>query len=394
MTGEVSTLQPLNQHDFGRRLSLRRKVLFTFVCTIVALLLAEAGLRLRAWARYGTTSPSAQNMAYVFDPKLQIIVPRAGAELHGSEINVKINSLGFRGDEFSKVKPPNTVRIACLGASTTYCPEVSSNDAAWPAQLQRLLQARYPKVRIEVINAGIQGLKASHSLKNLRYRVLPLQPDLVIFYEVHNDLVVDTRALAIRQGLIDDNVGKPKGVPAFLAAKSLLFNLISRNLEILWDNREVKTGKLTEIRRDLPDHFVGELQEMHDLLSARHIPLVLSQFLVRFRGDQPRKTQLENAEIAFVYMPWMTVDSLLDSFNLYNDAVARFARSRGIPFVDDSDSVPGDRVHYVDHVHFSDAGCKAMAERFARFIDEQKILEPIVAGVASNSRFPVGALVK
>jgi lysophospholipase L1-like esterase len=333
-------------------------------------------------------------MVYVFDPTIKIIVPRPGAELHGSQINVKINSLGFRGDEFSKVKPPNTVRIACLGASTTYCPEVSSNAAAWPSQLQRLLQTRYSDVRIEVINAGIQGLKASHSLKNLRYRVLPLQPDLVIFYEVHNDLVVDTRALAIRRGLLDDNVGKLKGVNAFLAQKSLLFNLISRNLEIVWDNREVRTGKLSDIRRDLPDRFVGEIQQMHDLLSARHIPLVLSRFLVRFRGDQPRKTQYENAEIAFVYMPWMTVDSLLDSFNLYNNAVARFARSRGIPFVEDSDHVPGDGVHYVDHVHLSDAGCKAMAERFARFVDEQKILDSIVAGVASNSRVPDGALVK
>lgn len=376
------------------KLTWRRKLAYTMICILATLMLAEAGVRLRARWRYGTTSPSAQNAAYMYDETLKLLVPRPGAELHGSEINVKINSLGFRGDEFSKVKPPNTVRIACLGASTTYCPEVSSNDAAWPAQLQRLLQARYPKVRIEVINAGIQGLKASHSLKNLRQRVLPLQPDLVIFYEVHNDLVVDTRALAIRQGLIDDNAGKPTGLNAFFLERSLLFNLVSRNVAILWNNREVKTGKLTEIPRDLPDHFVGEFQEMHDLLSARHIPLVLSRYLVRFRRNQPRKTQLENAEIAFVYMPWMTLDSLLDGFDLYNDAVARFARSRKIPFVEDSDSVPGDSVHFVDHMHFSDAGCKAMAERFARFFDEEKILEPIVAGVASNSRFPVGAPVK
>jgi hypothetical protein len=38
----------------------------------------------------------------------------------------------------------------------------------------------------------------------------------------------------------------------------------------------------------------------------------------------------------------------------------------------------------VDHVHFSDAGCQAMAERFDRFLAEQKILDPIVAKIEST----------
>jgi lysophospholipase L1-like esterase len=377
---------PKVQQRTGRTIPLRRKLAYTAVCVGMVLVLAEAGLRVRAWIRYGTVSPVAQNRVYTYDTDLKLTVPIPGRELHGTRINVKINSLGFRGEEFSKDKPPNTLRIACVGASTTYCPEVSSNDATWPAQLQTLLRARFPDIRVEVINAGIQGIKSSDSLKNLRYRVLPLEPDLVIFYESHNDIVWDTREIAKQQGLIDDEAGRQSGLLGFLSEKSLLVNLVTRNITIALANRDSNRRKLTTIPPDLPQQFIGQLQAMHELLSERQISFVLSRFLVRFRRDQPRATQLANAEIAFVYLPWMSLDSLLDSFDLYNDAIVQFAHSQGIPVVEDQNMVPGDAANYVDHVHMSDAGCEAMARRFAQFFEQQKILEPIVAKIKNAPR--------
>jgi lysophospholipase L1-like esterase len=144
------------------------------------------------------------------------------------------------------------------------------------------------------------------------------------------------------------------------------------------DQSSVK-GKLTEIPAELPDRYVEKLGVMHDMLSKDGVQLVTSRFLIRFRRDQSREVQLTNADVAFIYAPWMTIDSFLDSFDLYNGAIEQFAKSRQIPFVADHDGVPGDSVHYTDHVHFSDAGCEAMAQRFARFFKEQKLLEPIVA---------------
>ncbi len=359
----------------ARKLPWHRKLAYSALCVLIVLFLAEGGLRVRAWLRYGTTSRTAQNAAYVFDENMKLLVPRPGAELHGSQINVTINSLGFRGDEFTREKPANTLRIACLGASTTYCPEVSNNAAAWPAQLQSLLQARYPNVQVEVINAGIQGLSIEASLKNLRYRVLPLDPNLVIYYEAHNDLVADTRQLAMARGLIDDGAGRQSALSQYLSQKSMLYYLVYRNVAILSGKEGSANGRLNDLPPDLPKKFVAHLQEMHGLLAAKGIPLVLSRFLLRFRRSQPRDEQLENATIAFTYMPWMSLDSMLDGFDLYNDATEQFARTHSIPYVNDDESVPGDAVHYVDHVHFSDAGCRAMAERFAQFLTENGILD-------------------
>jgi lysophospholipase L1-like esterase len=378
MNETASQTTPTEQQPRRSR-SLLKKVAFALICCAITLALLEAAVRIRAKLRYGGTSPLAGDAIYTRDKTLDLRVLTPGFSLSGSKVNLSINSLGFRGDEFSRQKPPDTVRIACVGASTTFCIEATSNETTWPARLQSLLQAQQPDVNIEVINAGVGGYLMDESLKNVQYRVLPLQPDLVIFYEGHNDLVIDTRKLAIQRGILLEQSGRPSKLRSFLTQKSLLYYLIDKNLTLLMNDQSSVKGKLTEIPAELPDRYVEKLGVMHDMLSKDGVQLVTSRFLIRFRRDQSREVQLTNADVAFIYAPWMTIDSFLDSFDLYNGAIEQFAKSRQIPFVADHDGVPGDSVHYTDHVHFSDAGCEAMAQRFARFFKEQKLLEPIVA---------------
>ncbi len=95
------------------------------------------------------------------------------------------NSLGFRGPEVELEKPPGRLRIACLGASTTYGHELAWNDA-WPAQLERLLRAE--GVDAEVINGGVPGWISLEMRVSLEVSVLPLRPDVVVVYEGRNEL--------------------------------------------------------------------------------------------------------------------------------------------------------------------------------------------------------------
>jgi hypothetical protein len=77
-------------------------------------------------------------------------------------------------------------------------------------------------------------------------------------------------------------------------------------------------------------------------------------------------------------MPRMTIDGLFDAMETYNAAIAGLGRAKNIPFVDDRDIVTPDAKHFADCVHFTDAGCAQMAERFFRFFDKSNILDPIV----------------
>lgn len=360
-----------------RRYSLRRKLLVSATALIVALVVCEGAIRVRAWLRYGETGIGVADGALVYDEQLKQRVPRPGYTNKAQKVSLSVNSLGFRGAEFAKKKPPGAVRIACVGASTTFCTE-ASDEGTWPAQLQKMLQEKYPGVTIEVINAGVPGYVITESHRNLEYRVLPLEPDLVIYYEAQNDIAIDTRDLARREGLIAEDEGFQSGFVKTLSRYSLLFDLVHKNTKILFGARESSAGRLDAVPDELPNRFVGELAALNETLASRKIPLVLSCFVVKYRRDQDRETQIANADIAFYYMPWMAIDGMFDAMDTYNAAILELGRSKNLPVVDDRDAVPPDAEQFADCVHFTDAGCKRMAVRFFRFFDTSKLLDPIV----------------
>jgi lysophospholipase L1-like esterase len=364
----------------ARVLRRRRKAAFMMLTAVVFAVLmsiiSEMAVRVRAWVRYGSGQPEAMDQMAAIDPATGLNVLRPGYQRHSSRVSMRINSLGFRGADFTVAKPPRTIRIAALGASTTFCAEVSSDDAVWPHRLQEALQRSHPDVTIQVINAGVPGYLASDSLKNLQLRVLPLDPDLVIYYEANNDLAFDTRTLARAQHLIPES--SESGWSRMLARHSLLFDLVQKNLRISIAQRTNLVGKLDRLPPNLPDRFVGQLDKFHRELENRGIPMVMSTFFVKYRRNQPADVQMHNASGVFYYMPWMTLDTLLDGIDMYNDAIVEYARSHGVVVIDDRDSIPGDDRYFADWIHFADAGAAAMGERVGRFIEDHDLLRPLL----------------
>ncbi|HQQ62179.1 MAG TPA: SGNH/GDSL hydrolase family protein [Pseudomonadales bacterium] len=97
------------------------------------------------------------------------------------------NTLGFRGDDFPLQKPAGEYRIVCIGGSTTYTSEVKNYHDSYPAVLEKKLHEQgFTQVR--VINAGVGGWHSWESLINFQFRLLDLQPDLIVVYEGINDI--------------------------------------------------------------------------------------------------------------------------------------------------------------------------------------------------------------
>ena len=97
------------------------------------------------------------------------------------------DELGYRGPPFDEQKAPGAFRIVALGGSTTYTEFVADDQKTYPAQLQKHLRdLGYGAV--DVINAGVPGYTSWESLINLEFRVLDINPDLVIVYDALNDV--------------------------------------------------------------------------------------------------------------------------------------------------------------------------------------------------------------
>ena len=101
---------------------------------------------------------------------------------------ININSLGFRGDEFSKIKPDRTYRIFMLGSSPMFGYGATSDETTIPGFMQKFLGKTDFGFDIEVINSGVQAIRSDTELELVKRNLITLSPDLIIIYDGWNDL--------------------------------------------------------------------------------------------------------------------------------------------------------------------------------------------------------------
>ena len=112
--------------------------------------------------------------------------------------SITINTLGFRGGEFSEIKPSDTYRIFMVGGSTMFGAGATSDDTTIPGYLQQLLNEKDFGFDIEVINSGIQGADSNTELKFIEQKLVTFSPDLVIVYDGWNDLRANNAPMEVK----------------------------------------------------------------------------------------------------------------------------------------------------------------------------------------------------
>ncbi|MBM4368444.1 MAG: SGNH/GDSL hydrolase family protein, partial [Deltaproteobacteria bacterium] len=177
-----------------RRLAIRLVSAVVIAALLLAGIEAASGVgeRLAYGARWTQGGPEGlYQQGPDGNPRL---VP--GAALPGWLYAVRVNSLGFRGEEIAVPKPGGGLRVWCLGGSTTFDIFARDDASAWPARVARLLSAAAPGRPVDVVNAGVPGMVLASSQVDLLARDDLLRPDIVVVHHGPNDL----RA-ASRQGL-------------------------------------------------------------------------------------------------------------------------------------------------------------------------------------------------
>jgi lysophospholipase L1-like esterase len=341
---------------------------------IILLLAAEAGVRIRHKIRYGDFWGIEET--YTFDRQSGLRIPIPGGRFGP----IAINSLGFRGPEITVEKPPGRLRIAFLGGSTTYCAEVSSNEMTWPHLVWEALHKRWPALDLDYINAGVPGYTTATLLRALQMRVAKFKPDIIVIYEATNDLAENSGRLARDQGISDDRNGDDD--LGWLSRQSLLALLVQKNLEIMRQQR-LAAGKSGELWLDtarLDAEFRRDYTNLVEASEKIAQIVVTATFAPRLREDQSPEERRKAAVTSLYYMPYMTIADLITAFAHYNQVIREVAQSRQTLLVGDEDMIPADAHHYVDSVHFTDAGSASMAKRVVRAL----ISSPSVQALAAS----------
>ncbi|MBI1784556.1 SGNH/GDSL hydrolase family protein, partial [Candidatus Sumerlaeota bacterium] len=137
------------------------------------------------------SDPSAQiTLADLLEPSgnprlIYRLRPGTRGIFRGAE--VEINSLGFRGPEFSRQKSPGTIRVAGLGDSSMFGWGVE-DEQTYLRVLETELQRSFGSLaRVEVINGGVSGYNAAQEVEYFHESLLELDPDLVLIQYDLND---------------------------------------------------------------------------------------------------------------------------------------------------------------------------------------------------------------
>jgi len=269
---------------------------------------------------------------------------------------VRINNHGFRGPDIPSGKPAGIFRVAFLGSSTTYDANVAEGRN-WPEMTVKLLQEHIKDCQLDFINSGLPGFSTNHMQKYWESAVRNYAVDLVII--LPGDMTADIQKAAISSG---HNTGQHKK-KSWFASHSLLWEKIEKNASVIRAQRSAfnQEGKFTPDIADLSLRFSNRLKSLIDAVTGDGTYVAVATISSHVRRDMDREDQLLAADSALFYMPYLSIPTLLDTQDIYNNVIRDVLSRSSAQLIEVGDLIPADNVHFADSRHYSAPGSAAMA---------------------------------
>lgn len=360
---------------------------------------------------------NAPGRLYVYDPSDGSPWPRYRfLPDTTTPIGLVTNEHGFRGPPVPLARQPKTIRIAFIGASTT----VASHHFpySYPEFIGHWLNmwaaARKLDVRFEVLNAGRESINSTDIAAIMRSEVVPLQPDLVVYYEGANQFNLRT----LNPDLPDMPLDKPmlaerkRGPLASLMEDLGHHSALIRRLQALFASGE-ETAEANASGGEWPKPAI-ELGWPKDLdptdpdISRADLPVNLSTILHDLEQIR-RTTESTGGVLAVASYKWLVSDgmvldpvrhrAILEYLNIgfapfsYRDmerlaafqnlVLKKYAATHGLQFLDLAGLMPSDPDLFIDAIHGTPDG-----ERLRGWIMLQ-LLVPVIEGHLADRSWPM-----
>jgi tetratricopeptide (TPR) repeat protein len=278
---------------------------------ILFFILLEIGLRLFSYGNdyqaFVELSPSYQDVLF-FNPEIP------------SKYFTNISSTpSVIPDGFEKTKSKNTFRIFVLGESSAagwpYIP-----NASFSRELKRILSLTYPLKKIEVINLGMSAIN-TYTIRDLIPEVLEQNPDLIIFYNGHNEYygalgVASSQSLGRSRTLVNIVLALQKFKTVQLVRNIIAWAFQSFSSEAKLRNEgqnETLMGRMigenlipynSSLYKDGLEQFKGNMEEIFEMIKDANIPMLVGTVASNIKDLPPfisiKENNLTNAEEIFL----------------------------------------------------------------------------------------------
>ena len=277
------------------------------------------------------------------------------------------NSLGFRGQEFPKAKPTGEFRIVAIGGSTTYDETIADDNDIHTKQLENILHTQYAYQSVRVVNAGIPSYNSWESLINLEFRVLDIEPDVIILFDNNND--VHARLINPLQ-YKSDNSGLRKQwtcPPVPWWERSVSLRTLSRSFHV---TRQVDLEDCVSRGSGYGEHPMKTLEQNPPIYFERNLRNMVA--IAKEHGITPLL-------VTYAYSPYFQDNYpsrpfYQKGFEEHNDIIKRVAKSHAVPLFDLEAVMPKDKEYYDDGRHNNAKGARKKAELYAEFLTSHNLL--------------------
>ena len=301
------------------------------------------------------------------------------------------NQIGWRGAPIETPRGPKTVRIVFVGASTTV--DAHFQPFSWPEfvgyWLNRWAETKHLPVRFEVLNAGREGISSPDIAAVVHTEVLPLRPDIVVYYEGANQF----RPASVVEDLAKEAANGPSPTEAASSrlaswlATAARYSAVAGRVEAAVGaaiGAATSAGDGREPPK--PDYrlaWPAGLDEQDPDLAHPRLPVRLGEIqrdLDRIRADLAGI----GGEFALSSFFWLVKDGLtldpirhkyiLQQLNVANHPTryrdlerlaafqnrvfAKYAQTHGLAFIDIAGATPFEPDLFVDAIHTNPAGSR------------------------------------
>ncbi len=320
------------------------------------------------------------------------------------------NAFGWRGPPVPFQRGPRTVRIVFVGASTT----ISNHHMpyAYPEFIGHWLNiwsaARGLDIRFETMNAARESIGSPDIAAIVRQEVLPLLPDLVVYYEGANQFRLNSLVADLPDWTPQRPVAlEPRGRFAVWLQQAERYSAIARRIATAtgWLAQPTSGEEWPKPAYDLV--WPTGLDERDPDLSRQDLPVHLS-IILRDLDEIRADLAAVGAEFAVSSFKWMVSDGMkldpvrqrytLDMLNasygpfryrdlarlaaFQNRVLAKYARMHGLPFIDVAAMMPSDPDLFSDAIHKTYAG-----ERIMGWVFLQQLV-PVIERHLANGAWP------
>lgn len=360
--------------------------LLSIAALLVSVVFAEIAVRVYQRVAHGTplttVFPEWRVQPMPYSPFLAF-GPRVNYQVPGKQDSLlsRFDARGFRTTEDVQQKADGELRLVALGGSTTE-DLWNSSGRHWPWLLEQRLQ-RVSEGRVRVLNGGMSAYATAHTLIRASFDLPDLQADAVIVMHNINDLTAVYHAIAADTSLDGHYAAKylTQGYTGIRGDEDVVYSRFLRMLR----NRLRPAEALPEVPES-PETLARGIE-----IFSRNLRSIAA--VARAQGVEPIFMTMPFSSSEAHYRATMAGDVVTGSVGIgpipeharflndlasYNAAILAVARESGIRVVDMA-SQTWDESHFVDIVHYSDAGSEAFAEQLA------KQLEPMLPAIRARA---------